>query len=83
MKLQFDNPPQAAALYTAGFSVCTNGSLALGDSAVFWRCLSGSFFGLSIRSVGPQCEPVVVVLLECVGASSAGPPAAQDTQSVG
>ncbi len=85
-QFQFDNPPQAGALYTAGFSLCANGSLAFGSSAVFWQCLSGSFFDLFIRDVGPQCEPIVIVLLECVGGASStggGSAAAQDTQSAG
>lgn len=37
-QLQFDAPPQAGAIYTAGFSACPDGTLALGDSNVFYAC---------------------------------------------
>jgi hypothetical protein len=81
-EFQFDNPPQAGALYTAGFSICANGSLAFGGSAVFWQCISGDFFTLFIRSIGPQCSPVDIVLLFCLGASSTSTGQAQNTQSI-
>ena len=63
-QFQFDNPPQAGALYTSGFSVCGNGSLALGGSAVFYQCLSGTFFNLYDRYWAPQCNPVLISTLE-------------------
>jgi hypothetical protein len=37
-QLQFDGPPQAGAVYTAGFSACPDGTLALGGSNVFYAC---------------------------------------------
>ncbi|KAF2465835.1 uncharacterized protein BDR25DRAFT_153885, partial [Lindgomyces ingoldianus] len=45
-QFQFDSPPQAGAIYTAGFSYCANNSLALGGSAIFFQCWSGGFFNL-------------------------------------
>lgn len=48
-QFQFDAPPQAGAIYTTGFSLCANGSLALGGSAIFYQCLSGSFYNLYDR----------------------------------
>ncbi|KAL8804666.1 MAG: hypothetical protein Q9223_005694 [Gallowayella weberi] len=38
---QFDNPTQKDALFTSGFSVCQNNTLAVGGSAIFYQCLSG------------------------------------------
>ncbi|KAH6640288.1 hypothetical protein F5144DRAFT_639864 [Chaetomium tenue] len=64
-QFQFDNPPQAGALYTAGFSACTNGSLALGSSATFWQCASGTFYNLYDRWSAAQCSPVDILILPC------------------
>lgn len=33
-QFQFDGPPQNGAIYTGGFSLCSNGSLALGGNAI-------------------------------------------------
>ncbi|KAH6843328.1 putative covalently-linked cell wall protein [Chaetomium sp. MPI-CAGE-AT-0009] len=70
-QLQFDNPPQSGALYTAGFSACGNGSLALGDSTVFWQCASGTFYNLYDRWSAEQCSPVHIISLPC-GSDSGG-----------
>jgi len=67
-QFQFDKPPQAGAIYTAGWSVCANGSLALGGSNVFYQCLSGKFFNLYNENWAAQCSPItiqVVTLIEC------------------
>lgn len=71
-QFQFDGPPQAGAIYTAGFSTCGNGSLALGSSTVFYRCLSGSFYNLYDRHWAAQCEPIEIVVLPCDGNSPSG-----------
>jgi len=68
-QFQFDNPPQAGAIYTAGFSICSNGSLAIGGSAMFYKCLSGTFYNLYEQSSGAQCSPVYII---AAGASSGG-----------
>lgn len=65
-QFQFDKPPQAGAIYTAGFSDCANGTLAIGGSAVFYQCLSGNFYNLYDRSWAAQCSPVYVNVLEQV-----------------
>lgn len=62
-QFQFDKPPQAGAIYTAGFSVCGNGSLALGGSNVFYQCLSGNFYNLYNTNWAPQCSPVTIDVL--------------------
>ena len=80
-QFQFDNPPQAGALVTAGFSACANGSLALGDSATFWQCASGTFYNLYDRWSAEQCSPVDIVMLPCGGDGGKAPP--DDTQSAG
>ena len=64
-QFQFDGPPQAGAIYTGGFSVCGNGSLALGGSAIFYQCLSGDFYNLYDRSWAPQCDPILISILPC------------------
>jgi len=68
-QFQFDaGVPQAGAIFTAGFSVCDNGTLALGGSTIFWQCLSGNFYNLYDRYWAPQCSPVnlrVVGLKDC------------------
>ncbi|KAM5341571.1 hypothetical protein ACJ41O_014602 [Fusarium nematophilum] len=64
-QFQFDGPPQAGSKYTAGFSICPNGTLALGPSAVFWQCQSGDFYNLYDRHWAEQCEPVEVGIMPC------------------
>ncbi|KAI7781042.1 hypothetical protein LA080_015276 [Diaporthe eres] len=66
-QFQFDQPAQTGAIFTAGFSACGNGSLALGGSAVFYECASGDFFNLYDRSWAPQCSPVEILIMECGG----------------
>ena len=61
-QFQFDGPPpQAGAVYTGGFSVCDNTSLAIGPSARWWRCMSGEFGNLYNESIGDQCSEVRIV----------------------
>ncbi len=67
-QFQFDAPPQAGAIYTSGFSVCSNGSLALGGSNIFYQCLSGNFYNLYDRYWAAQCSPVTIetlILQDC------------------
>ena len=65
-QFQFDKPPQAGAIYTAGWSVCANGSLALGGSNVFYQCLSGNFYNLYNEHWAAQCSPVTIETLHLV-----------------
>ena len=65
-QFQFDAPPQAGAIYTSGFTVCANGTLALGDSNVFYQCLSGDFYNLYDRPWAAQCSPVTISTIELV-----------------
>jgi hypothetical protein len=72
-QFQFDGPPpQAGALYTAGFSVCKNGTLAIGGSAVFYACQSGDFSNLYDRAWAEHCKPVFLNVLPCGSAGGAG-----------
>ncbi|OCK81574.1 hypothetical protein K432DRAFT_424851 [Lepidopterella palustris CBS 459.81] len=57
-QFQFDGPPQAGAIYTSGFSICANNSLALGGDSIFYQCYSGGFYNLYDRSWAPQCSPI-------------------------
>jgi hypothetical protein len=68
-QFQFDGPPpQAGAIYAAGWSVSEEGNLAIGTTEIFYQCLSGSFYNLYDEHIGSQCEPVylkVVDLIDC------------------
>lgn len=71
-QLQYDAPPQAGAIYTAGFSILPNNSLALGPSAIFYSCYTGGFSNLYDRAWAPQCLPVLLDIIPCAGSSSSG-----------
>ena len=68
-QFQFDGPPpQAGAIYAAGWSVTADGNLAIGDKDIFFQCLSGNFYNLYDEHIGSQCEEVylkVVDLVDC------------------
>ncbi|KAM0426342.1 hypothetical protein ACHAPT_008383 [Fusarium lateritium] len=72
-QFQFDEPPQAGSMFTAGFSVCSNGTLALGPSAVFWQCQSGDFYNLYDRHWAEQCSPVEFGIMPCGGDAKDAP----------
>jgi hypothetical protein len=61
-QFQFDGPPQAGAMYTGGFSVCQNKSLAIGGSSRWWRCMSGEFGNLYDMSIGEQCTEIRILV---------------------
>ncbi|KAF2479084.1 hypothetical protein BDY17DRAFT_313666 [Neohortaea acidophila] len=79
MQFQFDDPPQAGAIYTAGFTICSNGSLALGDDAIWWSCLSGSFSNIYYESQGGQCKEVTLQAIPYGGSATTAPPASGPT----
>ncbi|CAL9731661.1 cell wall mannoprotein Cis3p [Monosporozyma unispora] len=68
-QFQFDGPtPQAGAIYAAGWSITSEGNLALGDQDVFYQCLSGNFYNLYDQHIAEQCSPIhleVVGLVDC------------------
>lgn len=69
-QFQFDGPPsQAGTIYNAGFSVCSNGSLALGGSAIFYQCVSGGMSNLYDESVAAQCNQVLLNIVTQAGES--------------
>ncbi|KAF2851031.1 covalently-linked cell wall protein-like protein [Plenodomus tracheiphilus IPT5] len=68
-QFQFDNPVQAGARETSGFSLCGNQSLALGGSTIFYQCLSGDFYNLYSQSTGAQCNQIHI---QAVNAPSGG-----------
>ncbi|KAF1357482.1 hypothetical protein EJ07DRAFT_181302 [Lizonia empirigonia] len=61
-QFQFDGPPQAGAIYTGGFSVCQNNSLAIGGSTRWFRCMSGAFGNLYDESIGDQCTEIRIIV---------------------
>ena len=65
-RFQFDAPVQAGAREQSGFSLCSNGSLALNNgrasgAAVWFSCLSGTFYNLYSQSQGGQCIPIYIL----------------------
>jgi hypothetical protein len=75
-QFQFDNPLQNNAVYTEGFSVCSNGSLALGGTNVFYECETfggpgiGNYSNLYSQSTGAQCNPILIDIIPCADPSS-------------
>ncbi len=66
-QFQFDGPPpQAGAIYAAGWSITQEGNLAIGDEDVFFQCLSGEFYNLYDEHIGSQCEPIYLQVLDLV-----------------
>lgn len=66
-QFQFDGPvPQHGALYAAGWLVTPDGLLCLGDSTLFYKCTSGDFYKLYDQSIGSQCTPVKLQIIELV-----------------
>ncbi|AJR71351.1 Hsp150p [Saccharomyces cerevisiae YJM1447] len=68
-QFQFDGPPpQAGAIYAAGWSITPDGNLAIGDNDIFYQCLSGTFYNLYDEHIGSQCTPVhleAIDLIDC------------------
>lgn len=79
-QFQFDSPPQAGAIYTSGFSLCSNNSLALGGSSIFYQCWSGSFHNLYDRHWADQCSAIYLVALTSGGGGAPVPTQITDGQ---
>ena len=69
-QFQFDEPIQAGAKVTAGFSLCANDTLALGGTAIWWQCLSGEFYNLYSTKQGNQCNEVYYEAINVQGGSA-------------
>jgi hypothetical protein len=66
-QFQFDGPPpQAGSIYAGGWSVTADGFLALGDSTKFYQCKSGDFYNLYDQTIGAQCGPVKLAIVNLV-----------------
>ena len=66
-QFQFDGPPpQAGAIYAAGWSITPEGNLAIGDQDTFYQCLSGSFYNLYDEHIGTQCNAVHLQAIDLV-----------------
>ncbi|OCK75567.1 hypothetical protein K432DRAFT_386120 [Lepidopterella palustris CBS 459.81] len=81
-QFQFDGPPQAGSIYTGGWSVCSNSSLALGGSTVFWECASGAFYNLYDISIGAQCVACEIVVVPVGGSTTSSSSSVVATSSV-
>ncbi|CAX44084.1 covalently-linked cell wall protein, putative [Candida dubliniensis CD36] len=65
-QFQFDGPiPQAGVIYSSGWSI-KDGYLYLGDSNIFYQCLSGDFYNLYDENVAKQCSAVKLSVIEFV-----------------
>ncbi|KAL5114840.1 hypothetical protein ACEQ8H_007269 [Pleosporales sp. CAS-2024a] len=83
-QFQFDQPIQAGALQSNGFSLCGNNSLALSATgrsapAIFYQCYSGGFYNLYSQSTGAQCIPIYISAVK-TGGSSGGATQISDGQ---
>jgi len=79
-QFQFDGPPaQTGSIYTGGFSICGNSSIAIGGTTEFYQCLSGEFYNLYDQSTGEQCSPVRLNTLKCDKAGAAPVSGTQST----
>ncbi|KAF2214611.1 hypothetical protein CERZMDRAFT_90171 [Cercospora zeae-maydis SCOH1-5] len=78
-QFQFDGPAQTGAIYTAGWSVCQNGSLAIGSDVVFQQCLSGTFYNLYDENSAAQCSPVYIEAINGGGSAAKVQPDGQPT----
>ncbi|SMQ46653.1 unnamed protein product [Zymoseptoria tritici ST99CH_3D7] len=81
-QFQFDPAPgQADAKFTSGFSVCSNGSLAIQGDSTFYQCLSGTFYNLYDEAQAEQCSPVHIQVINGSGGSASQLPDGQVTGS--
>ncbi|KAL9003740.1 MAG: hypothetical protein Q9188_003404 [Gyalolechia gomerana] len=64
-QFQFDDPVQQDALFTSGFSICQNNSLAIDGSTIFYQCLSGTFYNLYQQRQGAQCNEIYINTIAC------------------
>ncbi|KAK4495658.1 hypothetical protein PRZ48_012926 [Zasmidium cellare] len=65
-QFQFDLPPQAGTIYTAGWSACGSAgdrTLALGGNTTLYACNSGDFSNLYHKPVGSRCAPVELAIV--------------------
>ncbi|CAI4591839.1 CDA_G0031740.mRNA.1.CDS.1 [Saccharomyces cerevisiae] len=66
-QFQFDGPPpQAGAIYAAGWSITPEGNLAIGDQDTFYQCLSGNFYNVYDEHIGTQCNAVHLQAIDLV-----------------
>ena len=79
-QFQFDDPPQTGAIYTAGFSLCENNTLALGDTVIWWQCLSGDFYNIYANKRGNQCNEIYIEAINAEGGSAPAATQAPDGQ---
>ena len=70
-QFQFDGPPQAGAIDVDGWTVCPDtAQLTLKGEAIFWNCLSGSFYNIYNEKQGEQCNEVTIQIIPCQASTS-------------
>ena len=70
--LQFDHTPPIDAVYTAGFSSCPNGSLALGNSTIFYQCFDGNLGDFFDTAVSSTYQAITILINPCSAIASIG-----------
>lgn len=66
-QFQFDGPPpQAGSIYAAGWSITSDGYLALGNQTEFYQCKSGDFYNLYDENNAAQCSGVKLSIIDLV-----------------
>ena len=78
----FDNPPSAGAIATSGWSICQNKTIALGDSTIFYSCLSGQYNNIFDVRQGKQCTQVFISILDLEPSTSSTSATASATSNV-
>lgn len=63
-RFQFDGPVQAGALDIDGFGLCSDGSLSLKGSNLWYQCKSGDFYNLYSQSIGAQCIAIHIMAIQ-------------------
>lgn len=81
-QFQFDGPAQTGAIYTAGWSVCQNNTLALGNDVIFQQCLSGTFYNLYDEATSAQCSPIYIEAINGGRAASGAASVMPDGQPI-
>ena len=59
-QFQFDDPVPTDTIFKSGFTVCSNGSLGVGGSEIFYSCLNRTFYNIYNAPIDDQCFSVYV-----------------------
>lgn len=63
-QFRFADPFQPNIALDTKFSICSNASLAFGESTVFYRCFNDESFGIFNEPSGILCSPVIIGVVD-------------------